>query len=341
MREARSSWGIPAAPGRRVIDGETGLLVDGSDVERSPTPSPSCSRTPSVPARWGRRDGARGAGARLAGHRAAGWRGGSGSRGSPQPRFRRSGAGAGVPSPGMAEHAARRRARTLPGLRRPAVARTPVVRACASGRSGARRPSPTGAGSRPIASPSPSTGRRDRDQRGAAVPDGGPGSPTCRRGPMWPCPVCETANPIELDFCATCGTSFASMMRQETSARRRSTRATAFRRSLLFPGLGHRMIPGRAVDGFARGVLFAMLLIAMPDARPLRRRRRTRCSSCSWSYLDGDRARLRADGVRGVAARRRRRAVRVVAGVAVGDRGDLDPVDRSCVALVIGTAARR
>jgi hypothetical protein len=31
---------------------------------------------------------------------------------------------------------------------------------------------------------------------------------------------------------------------------------------LLFPGLGHRLIPGREVDGFARGVLFAMLLIA-------------------------------------------------------------------------------
>ena len=33
-------------------------------------------------------------------------------------------------------------------------------------------------------------------------------------------------------------------------------------RSLLFPGSGHRMIPGREVDGLARSVLFAMLLLA-------------------------------------------------------------------------------
>jgi hypothetical protein len=79
--------------------------------------------------------------------------------------------------------------------------------------------------------------------------------------PMWPCPVCDARNPMELDFCATCGASFASLMRQETARVRVDPRA-AFRRSLMFPGLGHRMIPGREVDGFARGVLFAMLLIA-------------------------------------------------------------------------------
>jgi hypothetical protein len=79
--------------------------------------------------------------------------------------------------------------------------------------------------------------------------------------PMWPCPVCDARNPMELDYCATCGASFASLMRQETVRVRVDPRA-AFRRSLMFPGLGHRMIPGREVDGFARGVLFAMLLIA-------------------------------------------------------------------------------
>jgi hypothetical protein len=77
----------------------------------------------------------------------------------------------------------------------------------------------------------------------------------------WPCPICDNRNPIDLDFCSTCGASFASLMRQETSVVKVDPRA-AFRRSLLFPGLGHRMIPGREVDGFARGVLFAMLLIA-------------------------------------------------------------------------------
>jgi hypothetical protein len=79
--------------------------------------------------------------------------------------------------------------------------------------------------------------------------------------PMWPCPICDSRNPIDLDNCATCGASFASLMRQETVRVRVDPRA-AFRRSLIFPGLGHRMVPGREVDGFARGVLFAMLLLA-------------------------------------------------------------------------------
>jgi hypothetical protein len=66
---------------------------------------------------------------------------------------------------------------------------------------------------------------------------------------------------MELEFCATCGASFASLMRQQ-GARVDVDPRTAFRRSLMFPGLGHRMVPGREVDGFARAVLFAMLLLA-------------------------------------------------------------------------------
>lgn len=84
------------------------------------------------------------------------------------------------------------------------------------------------------------------------------GSPA--KTPMWPCTVCDGRNPIELDVCATCGTPFAALMRQER-ARRGFDRRDAFRRSLLFPGLGHRMV-GRELDGFARGVLFTMLSIA-------------------------------------------------------------------------------
>lgn len=79
--------------------------------------------------------------------------------------------------------------------------------------------------------------------------------------PMWPCPVCETRNPIALDYCATCGASFAALMREEPALAKVDLH-DALRRSLLFPGLGHRMVPGRAIDGFSRGVLFAMLLIA-------------------------------------------------------------------------------
>jgi hypothetical protein len=79
--------------------------------------------------------------------------------------------------------------------------------------------------------------------------------------PFWPCPACESKNPLDLEICATCGTSFASLMRQEVTRAHVDPRA-AFRRSLAFPGLGHRLVAGREVDGLARGVLFAMLLIA-------------------------------------------------------------------------------
>ena len=76
----------------------------------------------------------------------------------------------------------------------------------------------------------------------------------------WPCPVCEGRNAIDLDACATCGTPFAELMREERT-RPKIDPGDAFRRSLLYPGLGHRMV-GRALDGFARGVLFGMLLLA-------------------------------------------------------------------------------
>jgi hypothetical protein len=65
---------------------------------------------------------------------------------------------------------------------------------------------------------------------------------------------------MEHDTCATCGTPFATLMRQDRD-RPTVDPGDAFRRSLLYPGLGHRMV-GRELDGFARGVLFTMLLIA-------------------------------------------------------------------------------
>ncbi len=76
----------------------------------------------------------------------------------------------------------------------------------------------------------------------------------------WPCPVCESQNGLDLDVCATCGTAFATLMREE-SLKSKVDPQDAFRRSLVYPGLGHRLV-GRALDGFARGVLFGMLLLA-------------------------------------------------------------------------------
>jgi hypothetical protein len=74
--------------------------------------------------------------------------------------------------------------------------------------------------------------------------------------PVWPCPVCGTRNPIEADLCSTCGTSFAQVMREDPE-RLDVIPKEALTRSLLFPGLGHRMV-GRSADGLARAVLFGV-----------------------------------------------------------------------------------
>lgn len=77
-----------------------------------------------------------------------------------------------------------------------------------------------------------------------------------RRAPYWPCALCGAENPLDAGSCMTCGTPFAQMMRAEQN-RPEVDADTVFRRSLLFPGLGHRAV-GRGMDGLARGVLFAI-----------------------------------------------------------------------------------
>ncbi len=79
-------------------------------------------------------------------------------------------------------------------------------------------------------------------------------------GAFWPCPVCGTRNPIVLEACEVCGTPFAVVMRGET--RREVDADAAFRRSLLFPGLGHAML-GYSLDGFARGAVFALAVVVL------------------------------------------------------------------------------
>lgn len=72
----------------------------------------------------------------------------------------------------------------------------------------------------------------------------------------WPCRVCGSRNPIESDVCVTCGTPFATLMREEPERRDVAPRdAVAW--SLLFPGLGHRAV-GRTTDGVVRGIVFAL-----------------------------------------------------------------------------------
>ncbi len=78
-----------------------------------------------------------------------------------------------------------------------------------------------------------------------------------RRGPTWPCKACANENALELDACAVCGTTFASMMRQDEAPPDVDPK-DALSASLIFPGLGHRKV-GRGTDGLARGVLFGVL----------------------------------------------------------------------------------
>jgi hypothetical protein len=72
----------------------------------------------------------------------------------------------------------------------------------------------------------------------------------------WPCPTCGSQNPIELDLCGVCGTSFAQLLRHEEGASTVTPR-DAFLWSLTFPGVGHAKA-GRAADGIARGTLFVL-----------------------------------------------------------------------------------
>jgi len=75
---------------------------------------------------------------------------------------------------------------------------------------------------------------------------------------MWPCPTCANENPIELDVCSVCGTSFATMMRSGEGAPTDVDPKDALVASLIFPGLGQRKL-GRPLDGFARGTLFVIM----------------------------------------------------------------------------------
>jgi hypothetical protein len=95
-----------------------------------------------------------------------------------------------------------------------------------------------------------------------AAPSDAPEAATARSeepiGAFWPCPVCGTRNPIVLEACEVCGTPFAALMRGDT--RRDADPDAAFRRSLLYPGLGHAML-GYPLDGFARGAVFALAVL--------------------------------------------------------------------------------
>jgi hypothetical protein len=115
----------------------------------------------------------------------------------------------------------------------------------------------------PIPAPAPpSAGAPEANDEPEAPSADAPEAATPRSeepiGAFWPCPVCGTRNPIVLEACEVCGTPFAAVMRGDT--RRDADPEAAFRRSLLFPGLGHAML-GYPLDGFARGAVFALAVL--------------------------------------------------------------------------------
>jgi hypothetical protein len=72
----------------------------------------------------------------------------------------------------------------------------------------------------------------------------------------WPCPVCGTDNPIEVDACTSCGTTFGELL--SLDARREPVGPRdALAWSLVYPGIGHQRL-GLGLDGLARGILFTM-----------------------------------------------------------------------------------
>ena len=227
----RSSSAIPAAPARRSSTARRACSWTAPTSGRSPTPSRSCSPIRIAPGGWVRRARARVERAhawprdrrpprrvvarrRRLGelHRSGTWCGGTLP---PWPRRHR-------PTPkDAAPSAARSSTRAQPGAGC-ASNRSYRGRARSCGGADAEEPDPE-----PVEEPhelgtEPATDQPERRPTASSPdPHGGsdPGAGHDHRGadaPGWPCAVCGTRNPIESDFCETCGASFASLMRQET-----------------------------------------------------------------------------------------------------------------------------
>lgn len=71
---------------------------------------------------------------------------------------------------------------------------------------------------------------------------------------LWECPQCNAENPIDLEACAVCGTSFLERFAAHTPDEPRNWNA-ALGLTLVAPGAGH-MAVGRSGSGLARLVLY-------------------------------------------------------------------------------------
>jgi hypothetical protein len=111
----------------------------------------------------------------------------------------------------------------------------------------------------PEALPAPISPPPTADPTPSAVAPDTPDAEEDQPAPTWPCGTCGERNAIDLDVCAVCGTSFAELMRQDERPAQVDPK-DAVVRSLIFPGLGHRLC-GYPIEGLARGVLFAMVAV--------------------------------------------------------------------------------
>jgi hypothetical protein len=105
-------------------------------------------------------------------------------------------------------------------------------------------------------SPAPEPARATGAAGGSEMPAGATGGAE----PFWPCPACDNRNPIAADVCTACGTPFSRLFRDDEAERPSVEPRDALAWSLVFPGLGHRML-GRPLDGLARGVLFGVAFL--------------------------------------------------------------------------------
>jgi hypothetical protein len=75
---------------------------------------------------------------------------------------------------------------------------------------------------------------------------------------VWVCPACDQENALDATVCDRCGTPFRNLFEgEEEKPSVDPARAAAL--SLIFPGLGHRLL-GRGAEGLARAVVFAWTL---------------------------------------------------------------------------------
>lgn len=80
------------------------------------------------------------------------------------------------------------------------------------------------------------------------------------RGVVWTCPRCETQNPLDVQACTVCGTTFAEAVKGPEPERPQRDPGTAALVSLFLPGAGHGYL-GLWPQAVARAVISAWVVL--------------------------------------------------------------------------------